>query len=346
MRLLVVGGTGFIGPHVIRELVQQGHTVAVLHRGTSETELPASVERIHGDRIQLPSLRNRIADWHPEVVLDLILGSGAQAEALVSAIRGIARRVVAASSGDVYRACGLLHGIEEGPLQPMPLTEDSDLRTKSQTYPVETLRIVRDTMYPWLDEEYDKIQVERAIMADASMPGTVVRLPMVYGPGDVGHRLFPILKRVHDSRPAILLEETAASWRGPRGYVENVAAAIALAAVSERAAGRTYNVAETPALTELEWEEKVARAAEWRGKFVILPMNQMPVHLQIPGNYAQHWVMDSSRIRAELGYRERVPMEEALLRTIAWEGANPPAHVDPARFDYAAEDAAFEPRSW
>ncbi len=49
--------------------------------------------------------------------------------------RGVATRVVAASSMDVYRACGVLHGSEEGPLEPVPLTEKSALRTKLQTYP-------------------------------------------------------------------------------------------------------------------------------------------------------------------------------------------------------------------
>jgi hypothetical protein len=42
-----------------------------------------------------------------------------------------------------------------------------------------------------------------------------------------------------------------------------------------------------------------------------------------------------------LGYREVVPRDEALKRTIAWESSSPPAEVDPARFDYAAEDAAL-----
>lgn len=41
MRVLVVGGTGFIGPYVVRALVEQGHEVSVFHRGSSEAELPA-----------------------------------------------------------------------------------------------------------------------------------------------------------------------------------------------------------------------------------------------------------------------------------------------------------------
>ena len=49
--------------------------------------------------------------------------------------------------------------------------------------------------------------------------------------------------------------------------------------------------------------------------------------------------MDGSRIRRDLGYTEIVSLDEALRRTIDWERAHPPAHVDPAQFDYAAEDA-------
>ena len=61
-------------------------------------------------------------------------------------------------------------------------------------------------------------------MDDRELPGTVLRLPMVYGPGDPLHRLFPILKRIDDGRPALLLDERMAQWRATRGFVENVAA--------------------------------------------------------------------------------------------------------------------------
>jgi len=82
---------------------------------------------------------------------------------MMDTFRGIAGRVVAASSCDVYRACGVLHGSEEGPLQAVPLTEDSELRTKLQTYPQERMEMIRK-MVPWVDDSYDKIPVERAII--------------------------------------------------------------------------------------------------------------------------------------------------------------------------------------
>jgi dTDP-D-glucose 4,6-dehydratase len=62
--------------------------------------------------------------------------------------------------------------------------------------------------------------------------------------------------------------------------------------------------------------------------------------LILPGNTRQQWVASSARIRAELGYREPVALDEALRRTIEWERTHPPT-IDPAQFDYAAEDAAL-----
>ena len=41
MRVLVIGGTGFIGPYVVRRLVAQGHDVAVFHRGRTQADLPS-----------------------------------------------------------------------------------------------------------------------------------------------------------------------------------------------------------------------------------------------------------------------------------------------------------------
>ena len=335
MRILLIGGSGFIGRHVARALEQQGHEVIVFHRGTT----PAT-NQIIGDRRTLGEHAGVLRATAPDIVVDLILSSGTQARELMHRFRCATSRVVALSSCDVYRACGVLHGSESGPLEPVPLTESSALRTKLQTYPPERIKILQQ-VFGWLDEEYDKIPVEREILGDAELPGTVLRLPMVYGPGDPLRRFLPVVKRVDDRRPAILFEEKYARWKGPRGFVENVAAAIALAAVDDRAAGRVYNVGETESLTELEWAERIASAAGWSGRFVTLPAERMPRPLLIPGNTDQHWTIDTTRIREELGYREPVAQADAIRRTIEWERANPTA-LSPYPFDYDAEDAALK----
>jgi nucleoside-diphosphate-sugar epimerase len=197
------------------------------------------------------------------------------------------------------------------------------------------------SMFGWLDGSYDKVAVEEAILNSSDIAGTVLRLPMVYGPGDHLRRLFPLLKRVFDGRSTVLIADDLAAWRGPRGYVENIAHAIALAAGSEQAAGRVYNICDEPTVSELEWQTRIGRQAQWSGKFVVLPRERTPRHLLQPGNAAQHMVASSERIRTELGYKEVVDIDEAIRRTIAWEQTRPPTTINPEQFYYDAEDAAL-----
>jgi nucleoside-diphosphate-sugar epimerase len=223
----------------------------------------------------------------------------------------------------VYRACGVLHGTEGGSLEHLPLTESSQLRTTLQTYSPEALRRVQQ-VFQWLDEEYDKIPVEREILGRPELPGTVMRLPMVYGPGDPLHRFKSILTRMAADPTTLIMEEKLAAWRSPRGYVENVARAIALGATKDNAAGRVYNVAELESFSELEWAGQIADAIGWRGRIETVPFDRAPAEARIPGNLDQHWIVDSTRIREELGYQESVDRREAIRRTIAWERASAP----------------------
>ncbi|MBX3157630.1 MAG: NAD-dependent epimerase/dehydratase family protein [Deltaproteobacteria bacterium] len=339
MRVLLIGGSGFIGPHVAAELAKQGHELAIFHRG--RVAIPHH-RSIHGERSRLAASRDAIAAFAPDVVVDLITSSERHATDLIATMRGITRRLVVLSSMDVYRACGVLHGFEPGPLEPLPLTEKSPLRTKLQTYPPKQIAMLQQ-VFGWLDAEYDKIPAERALLADGELAVTILRLPMVYGPGDALRRLHPLVKRIDDGRNAIIVP--VAPWRASKGYVEDVAFAIALAAQDT---GRTksvvYNVGERDALSELEWAEFVAQVAGWRGELVTLPEELMPPHLRVPGNALQDWVADTSRIRRELGFAERVSRDEALRRTIAWERSAPVGFV-PHRFDYPAEDLAIARRN-
>ncbi|HEV2654466.1 MAG TPA: NAD-dependent epimerase/dehydratase family protein, partial [Ktedonobacteraceae bacterium] len=234
---------------------------------------------------------------------------------------------------------GRLLRTEPGPADPVPLTEASPLREKLYPYRGATLRASEDKQR-WMDD-YDKIPIERIVMSNSDLPGTILRLPMVYGPGDNQHRLFEYLKRMDDKRPAILLDASVASWRWTRGYVENVAAAIVLAITDDRAIGRIYSIGEVHTLTIAEWVHAIADAAGWSGDIVALPADRLPPHLVADMDATQELLVDTTRIRQELGYREPIEPNEALARTISWERANPPTEIDPKQFDYAAEDAAL-----
>jgi len=335
MKILAIGGTGFIGPFVIRELQQTEHSVTVLHRG--KTPAPAGVAEIIGDRNRLSDYRDALAGEKFDLVIDFVVSSKRQAEQLMETLRGITGRVVVVSSMDAYRAWGVFHGTEPGGLEALPVDEESAVRTEP-AYRPEVLERLR-TLVSWADADYDKVPVERVVLGDSTLPATVLRLPMIYGPGDYIHRFYPFLKRMDDGRRFILFADDVAQVRTTRGYVEDVAAGIVLAATSERASGRVYNISEAKAFSELEWAKKIAAGVGWQGEFVVLPRAKTPPHLVWPGNMAQHMVVASDRIRSELGYREVTPGEKAFASTIAWERANPPQGPG-VPFDYEAEDAA------
>ncbi|MDP9235840.1 MAG: NAD-dependent epimerase/dehydratase family protein [Chloroflexota bacterium] len=219
MRVLVIGGTNFIGPAVVVRLFAAGHHLTVFHRGGAAEDPVAHVSHVHGDRGTIDEFRADFARFAPDVVLDMAPMSGDDANGVMRACRGIAKRAVAISSVDVYRAYGRLHRSEPGPVEPVPLTEGSPLR---------------EQLYPYRGERngkldgYDKIPVEQAVMSDAELPGTVIRLPAVHGERDYQHRLFMELARMDASRPAILVQQDQMQWRWSRSYVGNCADAIAL----------------------------------------------------------------------------------------------------------------------
>jgi nucleoside-diphosphate-sugar epimerase len=339
MKILVIGGSGFIGPFVVQQLVAKGHQVTVFYRGNSKPQFPDGVRQIFGDRNQLQGHRADFEREGYDAVIDVILSSERQASALIQTFRGMTRRIVALSSQDVYRAYGVLLGIDDGPEEELPLTETSELRSYPPYPPGHAKHM--QSIFSWLDDDYDKVRVERALNASSDPPVTVLRLPMVYGPGDPLHRFHGTLKRIDDGRTAILLDASVGNTHSPRGYVEDVAHAVVLATLSPRAPGRTYNVVQRDTFTEREWTQKIADAVGWKGSIHVLPSDKIPPNLRMPVDSRQDWIVSSARIRRELGYKEIFLPNEGLRRTIEWERANPPEQAPLAQFDYAAEDRAL-----
>jgi nucleoside-diphosphate-sugar epimerase len=339
MNVLVIGGTsGFIGTRVIVKLAAAGHKVSVFHRGETKSELPGGVRAILGDRARLADFAAEFKALAPQVVIDNYLRFEDEARMLMEAFRGLAERVVAISSQDVYRNFGLALQREETEPNNIPISEDGLLR--SVLYPYRPMTNEDDPKH-----NYDKIPVEKVVMRNGELPGTVLRLPAIYGPGDKQHRIFEYLKRMDDGRKFILLSEAEAGWRWTHGYVENVSDAIVLAATDERAKNRIYNVGEPEAMTRKEWVEAIGRAAGWAGEVITVPTEKLPDHLRSPVSFDHDIFVDTSRIRNELGYVEKVSREDGLKRTILWERANPPLEIDPKNFDYQAEDEVAGKRS-
>ena len=324
MRVLVLGGTRFLGQHIVRGLVARGDAVSVFHRGKTERAPLDGVLHVHGDFTTLPQRLDDVRAFDPDVAVDVVPfhdkgGHG------IAHLEEIVERAVVVTSGDVYRAFARLTGSEPGPPDPVPLTEESPLRAK----PSPDLTA---------DVAFDNLEVELAA-ARSRLPVTVIRAPMIFGPHDPYRRLQPYLRRMDDRRSTIVIDARLARWRCSRSYVENVAAAVVLAATNPAAAGRTYNVAPVHTPTEAEWIRAIGRACGWDGEIVAAPAEALPEHLRAGFHAEQDIVLDSTRIRTELGYAEPVTLTDALRETIAWERANP-SLLSPEP-DYAAEDAVI-----
>ncbi len=99
LRMLILGGTGFIGPHQVEYALSRGHTVTLFNRGRTNTHLFPDVERLVGDRNgDLAALEGR--DW--DVVLDNSGYEPEQVRATAELLAPVVRRYLFVSTQSVY----------------------------------------------------------------------------------------------------------------------------------------------------------------------------------------------------------------------------------------------------
>jgi nucleoside-diphosphate-sugar epimerase len=289
-----------------------------------------------GDRVSLRMHAPALVARAPDVVLDTRAMTEDDARDLVDTFEGT--RLVVLSSADVYRAHGRIWRHEPGPPEPVPFAEDAPLRER---------------LFPYREEPdvgapagYDKILVERIVLRQTG--ATVLRLPAVYGEHDYQHRIDQVLAPMRDGRVLIPVDEAQASWRWTRGHVDDVALAIALAIEHRDTASRAFNVGEPEALTERAWIEAVGRAAGWSGSVVPVPRDRLPKAMADEAarfDFRQDWILDTHRIRTELGFREEATRDARLDATVAWCDRHPPPKDALQKRDYAAEDEALRTSS-
>jgi nucleoside-diphosphate-sugar epimerase len=322
MRVMVLGGTRFIGAAIVEELAAHGHELLVVHRGEHEPAELVDADHLHADRQDLPHLRGPVAEFDPEAVVDNCAYSAADAETALAAI-GDGVRLLAVSSMDVYRAFGaVLAGTETDPL---PVDETSPVRGERFPY--------RGRAHPSPDAQtYEKLDVEAAYLAREA---TICRLPMVYGERDHQRREEPILRRVRAGRDRI--PAGSGTWLWTRGYVRDVAAGIRLALESEAAVAEVFNLGEARTWSMGLWARHVLEAAGSTAELVRVPDVLLPDDLKALGTVPQHLLVDSSKARDLLGWIETDP-HEALHRSVAWHLANPP---EDASADFADDDRAL-----
>ena len=309
MRVLILGGTTLTGPYAVRRLHALGHDVTVFHRGQHEAELPAGVRHIHGDFAHLP--RETLGS-ESDVVVHMWAMTEMDAESFLKRFRGLANRAVVISSGDVYRAYGRLIGLESGSPDPIPLTEDAPLRESRFPY-----RKVAPAPDHWM-AQYDKVLVERILTHQTDLPTTVLRFPAVVGPNEY-RRFQRWLQPMLHGETELYVEDRWAGWRWTHGFAEDVAEAVVLAATKSSGTGRIYNVGEAHTPTMAERLAEFAQVAGWRGHIFEVPASELAEKDRLAYDFVHHIAYDTTRIRTELGYKEVLPRDVGLARTLEYE---------------------------
>lgn len=298
MTVLVFGATGFIGPHVVRALEAAGR------------EVVAGARAAGVDRRDVAAVRTLVRARRVTRVIDLLAYTEADTLPLLDALDGEVERWVMASSCDVYRNYEGLH--RKAAPAPIPLlAEDAPLRVTRYPYRADPPRPT-DAVDAWMDA-YDKIPLEAAMRA---RPGHVIlRLPMVFGPGDRQRRFRWLLKPMLTGEAQLLVDPAWAGWRTTYGYVEDVGHAFAAAALHPAAAGRTFNLGLPDAPDHRGWIDRFASVLDWRGEVVETRLDGPLAALDL----AYPLVVDTRAFRAACDWREPTPLAVALARTVADE---------------------------
>lgn len=323
MKCLVIGGGRFLGHKVVEELANAMHDVAFLDPTPPPRELAGRVTHILGEKSALGFYAQEIDNFAPESVTHLSLNTAEETRQFVEFFAQRPAQLVVTSNCNVYLAQARFRQTERGPSLSVPIGEGDPLREK-----------------PLKDDETagDKRDVERALAASRS-PTTILRLTPLYGPEDYLRRFYPLMVRMIDGRPHILLGSSQADWRWTHAFVGDAAAAIALAAATLSPHSRVYNVGEVKTPTVRERISHIATVFGWEGKIGVIEDALLPDYMQTPGDFSQDLVFDTSKIRRELGFKEAGDYYDGLAASVEWYRANPPAHLAGKLFNYAAEDA-------
>lgn len=317
--ILLIGGTGFIGRHLIELLNKNNHQLIVFSRNAPAFDLPPGVITIQGNRMHLKQYRKQFEMFKPDVVVDLIPYTLQEAEGLLETFQGITPHIIALSSGDVYQAYDVFHG-KAGQVTSGELDENSALRT--QMFPYRNLGQFNDLLY-----DYEKIHVEQALIGNGGIDVTILRLAALYGEYDRQKKLSAYIQPMLQDEGEILIPEHKANWRWTRAYVKDVISAIELAIEKEAARNEIFNVGAKKTYSQFEIIELLKAITGWKGEIVTIKQNiisDMPDDFEEEltkdeYNYAQHIVLNSQKIRDVLGYKEAYPYIVGLDRTIAYE---------------------------
>jgi len=328
MRAAVIGGTKFIGPAVVEDMLAEAWQVLVVHRGEHERIDAPDVPHAHLDRHDVPALRRALDEFAPDVVVDTVAYSRHDADTALAAIPAGTPTVVL-SSQDVYRAFHALHAGRPA-CDRFPLDESAPLRGQDQRYLFRGLATAGSSNDP---DAYENLDVEEAYLRAGA---TILRLPMVYGERDHMRREDFVLRRIRAGRRRIPIGAGGLLWT--RCWVRDVARAVRLTAEDPVTDGGVFNVGEARTATLRQWAAQILRAAGSDAELVQVADVVLPDDLSLTaGSVNQHLLTDSTRFRHRYGW-SGTDVGEAVERSVTWHLRNDPPDE---RTDFAEDDRAL-----
>jgi len=247
MKVLVIGGTLFIGRALVEDLVKGGHEVAVLHRKPKH-DFGRRVDNIQADRNDAEAMREALSTRRFDVVFDNVYDwerstTPEQVEATARACGDRLSRYIFMSSVAAY-GDGLNHK-ESDPLAP-------DYHATAYVRHKATTERLLFRMY-----------------AQTGLPLVTFRPPFVYGPGNPFYREQFFWDRLRAGRPIIIPGDGHRLMQFV--YVDDLVQAMISAMVEPRAVGEAFNIGDPKPITQVEFAEKLGRTANVDATLVRIP---------------------------------------------------------------------------
>ena len=318
LKILVTGGTGFIGSHLCEALIQRGHHVTILVRPDDDTgwvdALPLG--RAMGDITDKGSLVAAVNDVDCVFHLAAILGAPDPQ---------IYYRVNGDGTRNLAQAC------LESPRPPKRFLLASSIAAmgpsgKHRTYNEEA------PCLPLSDYGKSKWQSEQELhRLDGRLPWTIVRLPLVFGPRSKGG-FFPLMRVVNKG-----IKLRLGDGQNNVAYVADIVEGMIAAIESDHTIGQTYLLGESPPYTWKEIMDVMAKSMNRRAISIWLPFQLLYLvgaismaigwlrrrrpflHLRNVA-YLRHryWRVDTLKAERDFGYITRHRLADALTLTARW----------------------------
>jgi 2'-hydroxyisoflavone reductase len=172
LNILVLGGTGFIGPHLVRHALERGHSLTLFNRGRTNTHLFPEAEKLVGDRNDdLTALEGR----HWDAVIDNSGYTPQQVKLSVDLLKGSCDQYLFTSTRSVYTDYTLDVMDEDAPVGPTHLPESE-----------------------WDGYGPNKVLAERVVRDAFGARTLITRPPIIVGPGDRTDRFTYWVDRIDD----------------------------------------------------------------------------------------------------------------------------------------------------